>query len=141
MIEIWKDIKDYEGFYRASNTGKIMSLRRLVICGVKEYYTKERVLKTATNNTGYHHLVLSVNGVKKSFLIHRLVAQTFIANPENKTEVNHIDGDKSSNGINNLEWNFSDENTQHAWRNNLATHRGENHKLTNLTQKDVDEIQ
>lgn len=71
-------------------------------------------LKTYTMKNGYVALKLTVNGVRSSHLIHRLVAQAYIPNPECKTEVNHIDGNKLNNDVSNLEWNTSSENKQHA---------------------------
>lgn len=104
MKEIWKDIQGYEGLYQVSNLGNI-----------KSFYTG-KILKGG-NYKGYLRLNLYKNGVKSMVSIHRLVAQTFIPNPENKPEVNHIDEDTTNNMVSNLEWMTSKENCNHGTRN------------------------
>lgn len=98
-MEVWKDIKGYESLYQVSNTGKIKSLR----------FGRERILKPIKRQ-GY----LRVDLISKWFSVHRLVALHFIPNPENKPEVNHKDGDKKNNCVDNLEWNTAQENMRHA---------------------------
>lgn len=93
MIEIWKDIENYEGLYRISSWGRVKSLR----------YGKERILKPA-NVDGYLRVCLYKDGEPKWFKIHRLVAEAFLDNPDNLPEVNHKDEDKSNNNVNNLEF-------------------------------------
>lgn len=97
MSEIWKDIKDYEGLYQVSNNGRIKSLnyRRT---------GKEKILSPKTNPSGYLYINLCKNGITKSYRVHRLVAETYISNPENLPEVNHKDEVKSNNTVKNLEW-------------------------------------
>ena len=97
MIEIWKDIEGYEGRYKVSNTGKVYSI------------TTNREMATS-NNTSYLGVTLYKDGKPKFKLVHRLVAQAFIPNPENKPEVNHIDHNTHNNNIANLEWVTKDEN-------------------------------
>lgn len=106
MNEIWKDIKGYEGFYQISNTGKIKSLERLVPSKIKGTYQKikEKIRKTSITTAGYEYVVLAKNGKNKTLLVHRLVAETFIDNPNNKKCVNHKDENKSNNSVENLEW-------------------------------------
>ena len=96
MPEIWKDIKGYEGLYKISNTGKVFSCR----------LNKEM----AINKQYYLSINLSKNGKQKHFYIHRLVAETFIPNPENKTDVNHIDHNPHNARADNLEWTTHSEN-------------------------------
>lgn len=100
--EIWKAIDGYEGLYEVSNHGNVRSIKRGII------------LKPATNTFGYQIVGLSKNGKRKEGKIHRLVAKAFIDNPNNKKQVNHIDGDKKNNNVSNLEWVTNQENTIHA---------------------------
>lgn len=117
MEEIWKDITGYEGYFQVSNLGNFRSLDR------KVKYKKEgqlrnypgKSLKTETIVEGYQRIVLMKKGVKKRFMCHRLVAQEFIPNPENKPYVNHINGNKSDNRASNLEWCTGEENVRHSF--------------------------
>lgn len=93
-------IPGYEGIYHVTEDGHIHNSRK--------------PLKTYRINSGYHALKLQKDGVKVSRLVHRIVAEVFIPNPENKAEVNHIDGDKTNNAVSNLEWVTSAENRHHA---------------------------
>lgn len=106
MNEIWKDIKGYEGLYQVSNTGKVKSLERLVPAKIKGTFQKikEKIRKTTLTTAGYEYVVLANNGKNKTLLVHRLVAETFIDNPENKKCINHKDENKSNNSVDNLEW-------------------------------------
>jgi len=116
MIEIWKEIQGYEGSFEASNLGHIKSLSRYVKHpkgGLKKI--RERILKQQNGTNGY--FIVSLNGVSKT--VHRLVASAFILNSENKAEVNHIDGNKKNNRIDNLEWATISENRFHAYKNGL----------------------
>ena len=102
MKEIWKDIRGYEGRYRVSNFGSVFS-----------QITNKR-LKQTRSNTGYYQVQLyGENGVS-NILVHKLVAEAFVENPDKKPEVNHLDGDKSNNCMSNLEWVTRSENTHHA---------------------------
>ena len=125
MEEIWKPISGYEGIYEISNLGAIKSLERIVKnSGVHGGYVKlkERILKPRENKkrNGYYEISLKKDGIEKRFKVHRLVAIAFIPNPNNKPEVNHIDGNKSNNSASNLEWVSSKENKEHAWKIGLA---------------------
>lgn len=114
-MEIWKDVKGYEGIYEVSNLGNIKSLRRLLphFCGGNRVKS-EIILKIKIGKLGYCSLSLSKNNKYKSYLVHRLVCIAFIPNPENKPQVNHIDGNKSNNNAFNLEWVSSKENYHHS---------------------------
>lgn len=112
MKEIWKAIKDYEGKYEVSNLGRVKSLERTSRFNRK---IKEKILAPREHTGGYLRVQLS----RKDFYIHRLVAETFIPNPENKSQVNHIDGNKRNNRVDNLEWNTPLENNLHAIRTGL----------------------
>lgn len=105
--EIWKDIKGYEGFYQVSNMGRIRSI--------------DGVTRKPVKYGLYLTIQLSKNGTEKLFYIHRLVALTFISNPLNKKEVNHIDGNKLNNMVKNLEWVTRRENAIHSIKNGLQT--------------------
>jgi len=96
MEEVWKDVAGWEGIYSVSNLGRLMSFKRLAT---------GRVLKN-TNRTGsYFSVVLCAKGCKpKSTKMHRLVAEAFLPNPFEFPEVNHRDGDKQNNRVDNLEW-------------------------------------
>lgn len=114
--EIWKDVPNYEGQYQVSNFGNVRSLNKIVRSKNQfKEYTKLRPGKMLTQgNTGGYKMVY-LNG--KGMLVHRLVAMTFIPNPENKPEVNHKDRNHSNNHLNNLEWVTKRENTDHALNN------------------------
>lgn len=120
MEETWKDIKGYEGMYQVSELGNVRSVdRSYKDVNGKLYNLKGRVLKLSISN-GYLSLNLNNKG-KKRFCVHRLVAETFLDNPENKPEVNHINGNKLDNRLANLEWCTKSENTLHAYSIGLMT--------------------
>lgn len=107
-MEVWRDIKGFEGRYQVSNLGRVKSLaRRMVI--------KDRILKPFGNNKGYECVHLW-NIQHKELLVHRLVAEAFIPNPSNKKEVNHKDGNSLNNKVDNLEWCTHSENMLHSFR-------------------------
>lgn len=116
-MEVWKDIKGYRGLYRISNHGNIKSLARWVNAGKHGYFTKERILSNKTKSNQYITVALSKDGKRESTRIHRLVAEAFIPNKDNKEQVNHIDLDKKNNNVGNLEWVTPSENIQHAVKN------------------------
>lgn len=112
MKEIWKDIPNYEGLYQVSNLGNVKSL----CYGARNIRKSNvhKILKHSPNNWGYHKVQLYKDGKSQMLYIHRLVASLFIPNPENKEQVNHIDGNKANNKVSNLEWATSKENLHHA---------------------------
>lgn len=114
-MEIWKDIKDYEGLYQVSNLGRVKSLDRFNSRGFK---IKGKILQIQ-NHQGYQSVKLYNNGNIR-FLIHRLVAIAFLPNLENKETVNHKDFNRNNNNINNLEWKNQRENNTH-YTNSLNT--------------------
>lgn len=114
-MEIWKDIKNFEGYYQISNYGKVRSLDRFD--GVRN--RKGQNIKPALKNNGYLQVGLRKHRKRKYVSVHRLVAEHFINNPENKSQVNHIDGNKQNNCVSNLEWSTPGENLEHARRNGL----------------------
>ncbi len=138
MNEEWKDIIGYEGLYQVSNLGRVKSLFRFSKRKNYVITIQEKLLKILNGPKGYNLIRLSRNGILKTYRLHRLIAQAFIPNPENKPEVNHINGNKKDNCVNNLEWVTSAENMQHAHKNNLASKRfGSNNNNTKLLEKDI----
>jgi hypothetical protein len=110
-IEIWKDIKGYEGLYQVSNRGRV---RRIFFINNVTEKEKIKVLTPLKHNHGYLSVSLCKNGKQKMRLIHRLVAQAFIENKFNKKEINHINGNKKDNRVENLEWVTRKENMEHV---------------------------
>jgi len=125
--EIWKPIKGFELFYQVSSLGRVSNYRK--------------VMQAQTMPRGYKTIGLTITGKHFTRLIHRLVAENFIDNPESKPEVNHKDGDKSNNSVANLEWCTSSENKQHAYSTGLTVYNvptrglkiGKNSKYHNVT--------
>jgi hypothetical protein len=114
--EIWKDIKDFEEIYQVSNMGRVKSLERKVSHPTCEYrLVPTTILKDKDNGKGYRVLDLYKEGKRYCKKKHRLVAEAFIPNPDNKPEVNHIDTDKTNNYATNLEWVTGKENSKHIY--------------------------
>ena len=128
IMENFIDIKGFEGIYQISNLGNVKSFK----------YGKEKILKACTNTTGYFQFCLILNKKSFHFLQHRLISEAFIPNPENKCDINHINGIKKDNRIVNLEWNTRSENLYHAFANGLSKKRqGVKHKMAKLNNEDV----
>ena len=131
----WKDVKGYEGLYQVSDEGVVISLPRQygnrLIAG--------RILSTnRLTRDGYRRVSLSKEGKPKEFRVNRLVAETFIPNPENKPTVNHKNGNKLDNRVENLEWMTREENMQHAYDNGLKKPtRGPFNAQAKLSESDV----
>ncbi|WP_200411333.1 NUMOD4 domain-containing protein [Virgibacillus salexigens] len=134
--EIWKQIDGYAG-YEVSNLGRVRSLDREIFGGNKR---RGKLLKPAKSKQGYLYVSLYRNRESKKMRVHRLVAFMFIPNTENKYEVNHINGNKLNNKVNNLEWVTREENNKHAYVTNLNSCIGEGHHQAKLTVKQVVDI-
>jgi len=132
--EIWNDIAGYEQYYKISNLGRLKRvLHRKNPCNT--------LIDGIIHPNGYCKLALTINGKTKQFYTHRLVALAFIPNPENKKQVNHINGIKTDNRVENLEWVTSKENINHSWENGLSKPiNGVLNGNSVLTEKDVLEI-
>lgn len=105
-LEIWKDIKGWEGLYQISNMGRIKSLSRYRYCGKlnsKPQLMDMKIMKPSIRG-GYEIVSISREGKVESFSVHRLVGKHFIPNPNNYPEINHKDEVKTNNNVNNLEW-------------------------------------
>lgn len=124
---IWKAImiNGIDTGYQVSNTGCVKN-------------KNDHILSSYKNNSNYLCLKISVNNIKYNYLIHRLVAEIFIPNPENKEQVNHKNGKKTINWVGNLEWNTRKENMQHAVVNNLLNPKyGENNPFAVHTEEQI----
>lgn len=116
--EIWKDIKGYEGLYQVSNCGNVKSVKKTITRNNCKILIKEKILKKYIRQ-GYYAVKLYKNKTKINLPIHRLVAITYLKNDKNKPCVNHKDGNKLNNNIDNLEWVTYSENTLHSYKNGL----------------------
>ena len=119
-------MENIEQDYYINKLGEIFSKKR----------HKQRKLKLSNCN-GYSIVCLHVNGKQKNEYVHRLVAKTYIPNPDNRKEVNHINGIKTDNRVENLEWCTAKENTNHAVSMGLRNNKGENNYLSKLTEEQV----
>lgn len=115
MQEVWKDIAGYEGMYQVSNLGNVRSLDRVVeVKNQTSRFVKGKEKRQTVGNHGYCVVYLYKDNKLQTETVHRLVAEAFLANPKNKETVNHIDGNKKNNCVENLEWSSYTENNAHA---------------------------
>ena|SRR3990167_4411598 len=143
--EDWIDAAGYEGFYQVSNSGKVRSLDRYVKRGHNGVggFIKPGIILNSTLTNGYPKITLSVDGIKRKIYVHQLVAKSFVHNPENKPQVNHKNGIRTDNAVENLEWCTNKENNYHAnlvLRRDTFYKKGEGNIQAKLTQKQADNI-
>ena len=133
-MENWKDISGFNGLYQVSDQGRIKSF---IVS------KKGRVMKFDTVSRRYNYIGLRLGMIQKNYVVHRLVANAFIENPENKPQINHKDGNKLNNYVENLEWCSASENMKHACKTGLITPprlKGPDHPRALLNQKQVNII-
>lgn len=134
MKEVWKEIEGYEGFYEISNLGNVRSVGGQIGTSLR----KPRVLAQSSTKDGYKKVRLQRNEKDKTVQVHRLVAEYFIDNPHNYDTVNHKDGDKTNNKVENLEWCNRSYQMYHAYEKGLKTSRiGSTNANAKLTPDDV----
>jgi hypothetical protein len=124
MDKVWKDIPGFENYYSVSDCGDIYSKRN------------GRNLKLLFTIKGYLYVIISAKGIKKRCSIHRIVAELFIPNPENKPQVNHKNGIKTDNYYENLEWNTQSENMIHAFTTGIRKDKGDGHYRCKIKKHD-----
>jgi len=136
-VEIWKDIKGYEGLYQVSNYGNIKSLKRTVPHGaIKTISKKEKIMTLKKTHKGYYSMQLYKGGKRKGYAVHRIVAMHFLDNKENYETVDHIDANKKNNYYKNLEWVTNSENNRRKVEKRLHIF-GERIFTNKLKEKDV----
>lgn len=136
--EIWKSIRDYETIYEVSTFGRVKSLRRKDRLGRS---ISEKILTPTVGRAGYPVVTLCNSGKEKKVYIHRLVAEGFINNSRSCPQVNHKDGNKTNNFIQNLEWVTPKEQIEHSIKMGLKRSAlGTRNKKSKLSEDDVREI-
>lgn len=123
----WKEVPGFD-LYLCSTDGFVKNKKR------------NRLLKPSEDKNGYLRVVLVANKKKKNIAVHRVVGMTFIKNPQNKPQINHIDGNKKNNTVQNLEWVTNEENRAHAFRTGLACFKGEKNPNAKINTRTVKHI-
>lgn len=131
----WKDIEGYEGFYQVSSAGTVRSITRRVSNPHRTLsFLKGKQLKVATVPRGYRLVVLQKDGRAKTFRVARLVASAFLKKPSSKIEVNHKDGVRDNDSLDNLEWVSRSQNALHAYKLGLQKQGNEHGKAVSVSQ-------
>jgi hypothetical protein len=139
--EVWKGAVGYEGFYQVSNLGNVKSCERVVKhARGGNKLLKPKDMRLNSDKYGYKIVCLCKNGEEKTNKVHRLVANTFIENVDNKLQVNHINGIKFDNNVYNLEWATPSENLKHAYSNGLKKTSVNNEKAVLAFDKLTNEL-
>ncbi len=141
MIEEWRDVVGYEGYYIVSNTGRVISLKRVVNMknGSTKTVPRRELSQSRLTNSGYKLVQMRKEGRTEN-LLHRVVAITFIDNDRNYKVVNHIDGDKLNNNIDNLEWTSYKKNAEHAIDMGLDTRKLNKEKVLEIYKMSHDNL-
>lgn len=136
ILEEWKCVPDFEN-YQVSTFGRVKRIECNVMnkIGISSFYPEKELKQELVK--GYKRVTFSNGNIQKRYTVHRLVAICFIPNPENKRDVNHIDGNKINNCLNNLEWNTQSENERHSYR--VIGKINPQRKLTEANVKDIRE--
>ena len=135
MAEIYRDIPNYEGYYQVSDKGNVRSVDRIIkYTNGRTKTLKSTPIKTRVSKTGYAVVLLNKNNTKKSLLVHRLVAIAFIPNLTNQLEVNHLNGLKTDNRVENLEWCFRKHNVSHAYATALQKSKLNKNQVSEIKQ-------
>lgn len=141
-VEIWKDIAGFEGLYQVSNLGQVKALERLVTNNGGSQHKHEKILKQNRTVNARCVVVLCKDGKTYSWMVHRLVADAFIPNPENKPVVDHIDTNPFNNKVENLRWVTQKENCNNPLtkKHNSEAKMGHPYWGRNHTDKEKEKI-
>lgn len=141
LSEVWKPVKGFESFYEVSDCGNIRSIERYINLPTHSYLKKQKLLTQFKDGRGYKHVKLYDGfGHPKSLCIHRVVLPTFLENSDNLPEINHMDGNKLNNRLDNLEWCTRSYNIEHIYANGLrdpSTYKGSGNHNSKLTEEQV----
>lgn len=143
QTEKWLPVIGYEGCYEVSNLGRVKSVRRTVRSFPRNRTVPSRILRQSSLRGGYLSVGLWKNHLFKRVTVHRIVAQAFIPNPKKLPQVNHVDGNKLHNRVDNLEWCSREQNMQHAYTHGLtnpAANFGDTSRGLKLTNKTTNEV-
>jgi DNA-binding XRE family transcriptional regulator len=140
-MEIWKQVPEYPD-YEASSLGNIRSLDKIVPKWNAPFYRKRKgkILKKSIGTNGYYYISMYKDKKQKSFKVARVIAQTFLNNPRNLPEVNHINSNRTDDRVQNLEWCNRSQNMKHAFDKGFACQKGEKNGYSKLSKKEVIEI-
>lgn len=119
--EFWRSVVGYEGLYEVSNFGRIKGMEKIRTAKGGSYIRNEQIIIQSIHHNGYKVIGMTKNGKRKSFESHRIIAMSFLPNPDNKAEVNHINLDRGDNSLENLEWTSRRENLSHGFKNKICS--------------------